>query len=164
MQVQHPFRGCTLHNVGWHLRNGTSRPWTAGSFTGQQPLLFMNQEYKSFDESSPAESSGISLQHNGNNDPDGQAPPKPPDSTAFRPRVYTLAEAARILKVGPLTVRRRIWSGELEQVRGLHLIRISEEELSRFISGNHPRLPERIRRPIWRRRPRNEPGGRGHKP
>lgn len=67
-------------------------------------------------------------------------------------KVLTLAQAAEWLQMSELTVRRLIWRGQLQQVPDLHLIRITEDELNRFISGRNSRGPVKIRRTIWRQR------------
>jgi excisionase family DNA binding protein len=56
-----------------------------------------------------------------------------------RPKLLTVKEAALKLRCSPLTIRRRVWSGELPAVQlggpGTAL-RIREDELERWLYGN----------------------------
>lgn len=75
--------------------------------------------------------------------------------------LLTIPEAAQVMRVSPITVRRHIAQGEIEAVRVGRGVRISKESLERFIkpvtpAKRHPGSPAprgralRYDDPLWR--------------
>lgn len=50
--------------------------------------------------------------------------------------VYTIAEAAKILKVSEATIRRMIDAGEMKAIRVRGQLRIPKEEIDRILRGD----------------------------
>ena len=50
-------------------------------------------------------------------------------------RVYTSWDAARILQVDEMTIRRYIKAGKIKKIDTIGAIRISHTELDRYING-----------------------------
>jgi len=49
-------------------------------------------------------------------------------------RLLTIDEAAKILNVSPKTVRRRIDAGDLPVIRDERVLRITQDDLRRYVS------------------------------
>jgi excisionase family DNA binding protein len=56
-------------------------------------------------------------------------------SATTTPRLFTVDELAAYLQLHPVTVRRLIASGDLRVVRFGRSIRITEDEVGRFVSS-----------------------------
>jgi excisionase family DNA binding protein len=54
--------------------------------------------------------------------------------TDIRPRAFSIAQAATILAISPVSVRRLIGRGLLRPNRTLRHIRITEAEINRFLA------------------------------
>ena len=53
------------------------------------------------------------------------------------PKVYTLAEAADLLKVKPITIRRLIERNIFHPLREIRHIRLPAKEVNLFLSGDY---------------------------
>ena len=53
---------------------------------------------------------------------------------SYRPRAYSIVQAARVLSISPASVRRLIARGLLRPNRTLRHLRISESEIDRFLA------------------------------
>ena len=61
--------------------------------------------------------------------------------------LVTIQEAAQMLRVNPITVRRHIQAGELEAVRVGRGVRVRKESLDRFIKPVAPEAAKQQRKP-----------------
>lgn len=55
------------------------------------------------------------------------------------PELLTVAEAARLLRVSPITIRRHIADGQIQGVRAGRAVRVPREALGRFLRPIEPK-------------------------
>jgi excisionase family DNA binding protein len=94
--------------------------------------------------------SHFNLRKDGAESAEGQTtkrqPTAPEKLNPAKQETFTVAEAAYLLNVSPITVYRLIYTGQLKILRAFGRIRISKQQLDRLLSQTEIYTPCRSRR------------------